>query len=155
MPAVRSWTASTSGVDRGVEDDGGQLADLGLVEGAEDGEQLAAAQHGVERGDAGVAGDRTVGHDHGEAPVGGPLGHTDDHPQRAGVQPLGLVDHQGRAVVHQAGDQCVAPPPLVVGRWRDGGQAGQGAERVVDLYRRPETRNTGTSRARRRSTRPR
>ena len=109
------------------------LGHLGLVERAERHEELAAAEHGVERGQVGVARHRAVGDDHAQAPVGRPLGHADDDPQRGVVEPLGVLDHEGRAPAGEAGDQRVAPGPHVVARVDCRRQVTHRAERVVAL----------------------
>ena len=120
-------------VDRGVEHDGGRLRDLPLVEGPERGQQLAAAEDGVERGDLPVARRRAVGDRQPDAPLGGPFGDPHQHPQGRPVEPLGVVDHQRRAGVREVVEQGGAPGPLVRFVDEAGHRVGQRTEVVPGL----------------------
>ena len=121
-------------VDGGAEHDGGELADLGLLQRPEGDERLGSAEQRVERRQRGVAGRRPVGDHQGDALGRRPFGHADDHPERPGVEPLGVVDDEGGGAARRSGGRAARP--------------GSGARR-----RRPD-RSAGRARPRRRGRAP-
>ncbi len=120
-------------VDGGAEHDGGELAHLGLLQRAEGDERLGSAEQRVERRQRGIAGRGPVGDHQGDALGRRPFRHADDHPERPGIEPLGVVDDEGDGGLRgQAVEQPVPVAALVAGV-RPVQQVVHGREGVVPL----------------------